>query len=123
VKDPKEELRLITSTSELKIGMLVELRACRINECNRAHRFILTKIRCHWAQTPRLPAHDCRQFSSPNHHHYPNEYTCFCSAIHDRMVYEVREKGQSDDNERREILDFQKDAEMRIRKPVDVRDR
>jgi hypothetical protein len=114
VKNPKEELRLITSESELRVGML-------LYDSHTGGRWLLIRKRkpakcgiCHvlgpsWDYVGPHPGHD--------------EPLGLCCPIAHRTLYEVREKGQSDDNERREILNFQKDAEMRIRKPADVRDR
>jgi hypothetical protein len=112
----KEELRLITSESELKVGMLVECRGCM--GCGGHHRYQLLRYGgvYEYLQGPGhgwLTAPEpCQILDRP-----ARLPACFDLAISERRLYEVREAGQDDEAERREWGDLVRDSQCRIRKP------
>lgn len=113
----REDLRLITSEAELRVGMLVERRSCP--ECLRAHRFMLIgrltgrfitrsgrTVDCAWRRAP-LPV--CARFPH-------------CSleiAIYERRLYEVRSRRDDEaEQDKQHRLDVQLAADMARARPA-----
>lgn len=108
----REELRLITSEAELRVGMLVEVRPCRL--CGRQHRLIL-------ARAADGPCSACGRLKAHGFWEAPvcgdaDCFMCFVDAVSERRLYEVRSRRDDEAEQERRRLDDERRAGAVVKK-------
>jgi hypothetical protein len=122
----REELRLITSEAELRVGMLVELRSCLM--CRGAHRFVLVRPRTVGGEDFRpgtiitclLHGNEpCGWWVAGDSCVEPLDRECFGRALPERRLYEVRSRRDDEaEQQKQERLDRELAADLAKQRPA-----